>query len=181
MRGLFIDKGRPVPEKVRVSCGFPGGRGNKRTTIGQCWQPAASADNHHEIFISPRIADGGEVLAILAHELCHAALPPGTGHKKPFATLAYSLGLEGKPTATVAGPAFKQYSDGLMASLGAYPHGALSDAGSGIKKQTTRMIKCTCAECGYTVRTTAKWLAVGVPHCPEHGEMVADSGEGDGE
>ncbi|MGV9815795.1 hypothetical protein ACWDTQ_28285 [Streptomyces cellulosae] len=41
---------------------------------------------------------------------------------------------------------------------------------SGPKKQGTRMVKVTCStdcECGgYTVRTTQKWIAVGMPICP---------------
>lgn len=41
---------------------------------------------------------------------------------------------------------------------------------SGPKKQGTRMIKVQCSsdcECGgYTIRTTAKWLEVGMPFCP---------------
>lgn len=40
-------------------------------------------------------------------------------------------------------------------------------------KQSTRLKKCECEECGYTVRVTQKWLDVGAPHCPEHGPMKA--------
>lgn len=42
------------------------------------------------------------------------------------------------------------------------------------KKQTTRLKKCECRECGYTVRVTAKWLEVGAPHCPNHGAMEVE-------
>jgi hypothetical protein len=34
------------------------------------------------------------------------------------------------------------------------------------KKQENRQLKATCAKCGYTVRTTAKWFRVGMPCCP---------------
>jgi hypothetical protein len=35
------------------------------------------------------------------------------------------------------------------------------------KKQTTFLIKCHCEKCGYTVRTTARWLdQFGPPICP---------------
>ena len=39
------------------------------------------------------------------------------------------------------------------------------------------MIKCMCVECGYTVRTSSKWLAIGAPICPVdfHGPMLPDS------
>lgn len=43
------------------------------------------------------------------------------------------------------------------------------------KPQTGRLLKAACAECGYTVRVTAKWLEVGPPHCPVHGPMQADA------
>lgn len=175
---LFKRQGKEVPTRLRVSCGFPAGRGAKnKEMIGQCWQPAASADDHYEIFISPKLDDGEEVLSTLAHEICHAVLPLGTGHKKPFKTLAYAIGLEGKATATVAGPAFKQYAADTLKILGQYPHGKLTAELSGVKKQSTRMVKCECTTCGYTVRTTKKWLAVGVPHCPNHGEMIAETGD----
>ena len=36
-----------------------------------------------------------------------------------------------------------------------------------IAKQSTRLIKCECAECGYTMRTTTKWIeTLGAPLCP---------------
>lgn len=33
------------------------------------------------------------------------------------------------------------------------------------KKQATRMIKVCCPGCGYTIRTTQKWIDVGLPTC----------------
>lgn len=46
---------------------------------------------------------------------------------------------------------------------------------SGPKKQSARMMKCECTECGYLVRTAKKWLdEKGPPHCPDHGCMKAD-------
>lgn len=43
------------------------------------------------------------------------------------------------------------------------------------KKQTARMLKVACsAECeceGYTIRTTQKWIEIGLPRCPFGGEM----------
>lgn len=43
------------------------------------------------------------------------------------------------------------------------------------KKQKTRMLKCECAECGYTVRTARKWLEqAGAPLCPIEGHGVME-------
>ncbi|WP_323162822.1 hypothetical protein [Stenotrophomonas maltophilia] len=47
-------------------------------------------------------------------------------------------------------------------------------ASSRPKKQTTRLHKASCSECGYTVRVTSKWLEIGPPHCPAHGAMTTD-------
>lgn len=41
-------------------------------------------------------------------------------------------------------------------------------------KQTTRLKKAECSQCGYTVRVTSKWLEVGPPGCPLHGPMDCD-------
>ena len=46
---------------------------------------------------------------------------------------------------------------------------------SGPGKQGTRMIKLTAAGCcGYTVRTTQKWLELGNPQCPHGQPMTRD-------
>ena len=117
--------------------------------------------------ISPVVADATEVLAILIHELCHA-VTLGDGHGKKFTRAARAFHLEGKPTATVAGDAFKQAFADLTARLGEYPHAALN-VGDGLKKQSTRMLKACCPDCGYTVRLTAKWVQFGLPICPVDG------------
>ena len=46
------------------------------------------------------------------------------------------------------------------------------------KKQTTRLIKCSCSACGYTARTSRKWLdTAGAPICPtDKKAMVCDDG-----
>jgi hypothetical protein len=67
--------------------------------------------------------------------------------------------LEGKPTATVAGEAFKQWVETSTATLGDYPHAEIT-VNPKHKKQTTRMRKVTCAneECVMVFRTSAKWI-----------------------
>ncbi len=34
------------------------------------------------------------------------------------------------------------------------------------KKQATRLLKAVCPDCGYTIRVTSKWAALGLPVCP---------------
>jgi len=172
LRILFKQCGDEIPTQVRSSCGFPSksALSNKNRRIGECWSARASADSHAEIFISPTISESSRVLDILAHELIHA-VHPNAGHGKAFKRTATAIGLEGKMTATVAGEKFKAWAQPVLERLGQYPHADLVPSNAQ-KKQTTRMLKCVCTECGYTVRVAGKWLAdMGAPHCPEHGQM----------
>ena len=172
LRALFKQCGADLPLKVRASCGFPSksALASKNRRVGECWSTRASADSHAEIFISPTISDSMRVLDILAHELVHAC-HPNDGHGAKFGKTARAIGLEGKLTATTAGEAFKRWASPVLARLGAYPHADLVPANAQ-KKQSTRMLKCVCRDCGYTVRVAGKWLNdMGAPHCPDHGEM----------
>jgi len=166
----LVAAGATEPSAWRVSCGFPkGGRGNKR--IGECWDASASGDSTYELFISPTIADSGVVLATLVHELIHAGVGLKCGHKGAFKTVARAAGLVGKLTATTAGPELQARLNVIIADIGAYPHAAMTLA---VRiKQGTRMIKCECQECGYTCRTTAKWLDTGTPLCHCNSEPMA--------
>lgn len=155
---------------VRVSVGWPGGRGSKNNVIGQCWSTGAAKDKTANLFISPVLDDAARVLDVLAHELIHAVDDCQNGHKGPFARMAKAIGLTGSMRATVASDELKATLSALVTDrLGAYPHAALvTMAGtSGTPKQTTRMLKVECGSTGYTARTTAKWLdAYGAPKCP---------------
>lgn len=164
LSAIFYDKVPPV----RVSVGWPGGRGKKSNTIGQCWHKESAADSVAQIFVSPVLADSVEVLAVLAHEMVHAVCGAGVGHRGRFVKIAESIGLVGPWTATTAGPDLVPALARIADMLGEYPHAALSPQ-SAPKKQTTRMLKLEAtACCGYVVRTTQKWLDEGLPTCP-HG------------
>ena len=172
MRPMFEAAGAPIPANVRVSVGFPS-TGKRGRRIGECWSDKASADGTFEILIRPDQADAMDVAQILAHELIHAAVGLECGHKGPFKRVAVAIGLQGKMTATVAGPKFVEAVQPFIEKHGDIPHAKLGAQAerSGPKKQTARMIKCVC-NCGYTVRMARKWIEeVGAPHCPAHGEM----------
>jgi hypothetical protein len=179
LKPLFSEQGAKVPA-VRVSVGWPGGKGKKSTTIGQCWSSLAAKDKVAQVFVSPVLDSVEQILAVLTHELVHAVDDCKSGHKGPFAKLAKGLGLIGKMTETTAGPELVEKLRTISGELGEYPHARLSAGvgGLGEPKQTTRMLKCECSECGYTARTTRKWLdEAGAPLCPkctvELGEPVA--------
>lgn len=163
LRPLFAQLAGVTVPPVRVSCGFPGG-GSPRKRVGECWKVTNCESGLPEIFISPVLSDPADVLAVLAHELIHAWDAGENGHKGPFRRVALDIGLTGKMTATVAGAELKAMLAVIAAELGTYPHGSITLA-SGRKVQSTRMLKVECPACGYTLRTTAKWLEVGIPTC----------------
>jgi hypothetical protein len=85
MRPLFHAKGKPIPETVQVSTGWPSksALSNKSRRIGECWDASAASDKQPHIFISP-ILDNEKscrVLDVLHHELIHAAVGCACGHK----------------------------------------------------------------------------------------------------
>ena len=146
MRPMFRDQGKPLPDQVHVSIGF----GSKRKHIGECWSPQASKDARHHIFVSPIHRSDLDMLGTLAHELCHAALPPQTKHRAPFQRLAAAIGLQGPWIATTSGPALQAALTAILAEIGPSPHATLNAANMP-KKQKTRLRLFEC-ECGVKVR-----------------------------
>jgi len=171
MKPLFKSANYAIPT-VRVSCGWPssGGTAEKKRTIGQCWSKESATDKTCQIFISPWLIDTASeqgVLPTLVHEVVHAVVGIECKHNKVFGKCARAVGLEGKLTATIAGPKLLEACQLWNRSLGEYPHARLDSFKSPVKKQTTRMVKCECEACEYTVRTSRKWLdAAGAPLCP---------------
>lgn len=176
LQPLFAEAEIPCPE-VRVSCGFPSRNAlaTKKRYIGECWDGLMSKDGKPQLFISPLLVEAntaGGVLATLVHEMVHAAIGCKAGHGPKFRRAMQKVGLEGKPTATIAGPVLIERFSGLLVQLNeAYPHSELILTKER-KTQTTRMHKCECGECGYTVRLAKKWLDVGIPECPVHHEQL---------
>ena len=166
VRPFFKKAGHALPDNVRVACGHMGS-GTRATHIGECWHSSASADKGREIWIRPDQVNSLEVLGILIHELCHAALPDGTGHRKAFSDLGKAMLLQGKPTAMASGSEeFHDFWVEFIDKLGHYPQPRFV-AGMTLKpKQSTRMIKFECVDgCGMIFRTSAKW-AESVSQCP---------------
>jgi hypothetical protein len=165
-RPAFDNIDNPLPENIRVSCGFPSrsALSRSRKRIGEAWAPSCSSDKYHETFISPVLEDPVEVGAVLVHELVHHAVGVDKKHGKEFRKCALAIGLTGKMTATVPTDALKERIKEHIGDIGNYPHGGLSGQ-SPIKKQSTRLLKVEC-ECGCVIRMTQKWLdEVGPPTC----------------
>ena len=159
-----------VPTDVQVSVGWPGGR-SMHKTIGQCWKTTAGKGKNH-IFISPLLNDPHAVLETLLHELVHAADDCENKHAGPFVKMIRAVGLEGKPTATHAGPDLAIKLAAIADKLGDYAHTGMTPS-QVAKPQTTRMMKVECPSCGCICRMTAKWLdEVGEPTCGCGTQMV---------
>ena len=170
----FEKSGSPLPATpIRVSCGFPSksALARKAPRVGECWGVESSEDRSFQVFISPVLKESVEVTATLVHELVHCAVGIDCKHRGSFPKVAKSLGLEGKMTATVAGETLKARLKELVEQLGEYPHARLI-ASNRPKTQGTRMILLRCPDCGYQVRTTQKWIEVGLPVCPCGIEMA---------
>lgn len=159
LRPVFDREGSPLPEKIRVSVGFPGG-GNRKQRIGECWINGVS-DDVPTIFISPTLDDTTRILGVLTHELCHTVAP---GHGRPFAKIASAVGLTAPWAATGESEGLKVRLHALASELGPLDHGPITLGQR--KKQSTRMLKLTCPQDGYLVRTTQRWVEVGMPYCP---------------
>jgi hypothetical protein len=157
---------------LRISVGFPGGRANRQRTIGQCWSTKSSDDGVNQIFMSPIRGEDStrDVLGTLLHEMIHAVDDCESGHRGNFARIARSVGFIPKLTSSDnRNEELNALLDEIAEIVGAFPHATLNVAARAAdqpKKQEARMIKVVCPDCGYTLRTTRKWLDVGTPYCP---------------
>lgn len=156
--------GNDIPQ-VRISVGWS--KRAKSNAIGVCWHRECSADETNEILIVPTLDEPVRILDVVLHEMVHASDNGASKHSGYFRKTAVALGLEGKMTATVAGDELRERLTKLASKLGDYPHAALNPSAGTVGKQGTRMIKVACPDesCGYTVRTTMKWIQVGLPTC----------------
>jgi len=169
LRPEFDLRGKSLPLAIRVTCGFPL-HARRSKAIGQCWASTASADKTIEIMVSPVLADPFAVLEVLVHELCHAtdgAMNHGVAFQKVAADMfLVACGTGKQPWKSTKGSELfiPRYAP-MLDALGDYAHAELVP-GAETKTQPTRMLKLCCPSCGYTVRTTAKWVAAGLPTCP---------------
>jgi hypothetical protein len=157
-----------VYPRIRISTGWPKGRGMGKAR-GQCWGPSMVADAVPAIFVSPAEDEPVTILGIIAHEMVHAA--GHYSHRGSFVRVAGQLGFTAPFTdSSYRDPVLEARLVGLAEQLGPIDHGRVN-ATSRAKVQGTRMLKLSCPEDGYTVRTTQKWLDVGLPTCPDGHEM----------
>ena len=176
LRPMFDLYGSPLPQAIRITCGFPLNAKRSRA-IGECFPCQNSGDNHYEILISLELADPQAVAECVIHELCHTT-SGAMNHGATFKRIASDMGLVPSPTrgykSTSGALDFMSRYGEIIRSLGDYPHATLSY--STRKTQGTRMLKAMCG-CGYTIRLTAKWAFdqygnARLPVCPIDGQAL---------
>ena len=173
---LFAQKGYQLP-LCRVSCGFAS-TGSRNGHIGQCWSGKASEDGLNQIFISPALSEGLEVIDTLVHELVHAIDDCQHKHGKEFKKIALDIGLVGPMRSAGAGPKLKPVLAEIATSLGNYPHARLKIAKQSLSKRPRP--RATCSKCDFTVPMLKKYLHYGPPLCPQHKIEMEALGDWDG-
>lgn len=182
LRPRLVELGAPLPERIRVSVGFPSKRplAKRNRRIGECWSHKLDREGAPHIFVSPLLGEV-EAAECLVHELVHAAAPEA-GHRGEFARLARALNLEGPLTATKAGPILTAELAAIRRRIGAYPHAALDvkalEEDHKRTKDSTRQRKAVCS-CGRILRMSRKVADEGPVLCGLCGEpFVVELGEG---
>lgn len=180
MRQPIVDMtGLKMPDNVRVCMSLP----TSRRANGQAFYEGSSGDGHIELIVSLTVDDPCEITHILAHEMLHA-LCPGAGHRGKFQTAARAIGLAPPWRSTTPTDAFWLWAGPILeampkysgAALHAWGHRGAAASGGLIagpgEKQTTRLLKAHCPECGCTARVTRRW-AYDVA-CTKHGRMIVE-------
>lgn len=164
-----VTGGAEPPENIRFSVGFPKrkrGRGANSPSAGvySIHASGESTGGFREVFIAPTIGDadaaGAAVLAALIEAATQAA-----GRR--------AVAVDSAQTAAAA--------RGALGGMPEYPHDAMVSAAHLGSASGSRLIKASCPACGYTIRLTRKWIAAGLPICPQDGTQftvaaVADDG-----
>ncbi len=154
-----------APERISITFGFPstGARKSKNQRLGEYAHQFLQGYpdfpvNSGFISLHPTIFnDPSRVLDVLLHEMIHAVCPEA-GHRGMFRTLARRVGLTGKMTATVAGPVLKEKLDSYLEDRLPHMPPGYGDLAPCRKKQTTRMRKYVCPECGQIIRAATDEL-----------------------
>ena len=127
-------------------------RGRKRVTnrnggshaVGLCYGISSSTGNKRVIEVDRETDNLWDTIDTVAHEVTHAVLEEGVGHKGMFPEIVKSVfKLGGKPTATEPTEEMKELFYDFLVANGGYPHVAFRPRHN---KQTTRMVKCWCTE-----------------------------------
>lgn len=137
---------------VKLSCGFPAKQGKRSPITAQLVPPTASDEFNAEIFVSPTISEKSEVIEAVLPLLVAVVtgdFKQGANWKNAVSRVRFSSNL----------------AERLNESLSDYPHSAITLPT--VRKQTTRLIKVSCATDGYIARVSRTTVEnLGAPICP---------------
>ena len=155
------------PATTRYACSLMDAGMTKASSLAHVHFSHATGNRYDEIRMSVEMggrdtkADSCRVADVLLHEMIHT-LARFHGHSGAFKQIATTMGLEGRMTATVASEDLhRRIWDGVVSRLGRYPHAKVHLTPRGQRGKGSRLIKCTCPDCGFNMRTTRKWLNAG--------------------
>ena len=179
IKQIFTPASVGVPE-VRVSVGWPGGRGPKKNVIGQCFAARTTADKVAQIFVTPAIDDAYTTVETLTHEIIHAVAVDedgvSAGHRGEFIRIAKEIGFTAPWKSTPASEELREKLQAIADKLGVYPHAAIN-VGDRPTVQKTYYLKVQCPEDDeYFVRMTqTKIDDFGYPKCPCHNKEMEEA------
>jgi hypothetical protein len=153
------------------------------------WQPSApKATSLHEINMSAEHLRDHNMGELLLHELAHAENDhlgirdcAGRRHNKKFKVMAERLGLTVEKSGSLGfaftdlGQPAKDFLTKISYKSEIFELSRVGESGVKGKKPGSRLLKCECPDCGYTIRTTQKWLDTGLPVCACGTEMEASA------
>lgn len=148
--------------EVKAALGVPPSGKRKDKPLGVCYHAAASEGAYREIFVHPELTDTRRILGVLVHEIGHAVLKDGVGHRKPFINYCKAVGFDFKKAEfAIDGVEFWKWAARIGDDLGPIPHKALNcnNAQGQKKKQGTRLLLIECPACAIKVRTAKATLA----------------------
>lgn len=179
IKQIFTPASVEVPE-VRVSVGWPGGRGPKKNVIGQCFAARTTADKVAQIFVTPAIDDAYTTVETLTHEIIHAVAVDedgvSAGHRGEFIRIAKEIGFTAPWKSAPATEELREKLQAIADKLGVYPHAAIN-VGDRPTVQKTYYLKVQCPEDDeYFVRMTqTKIDDFGYPKCPCHDKQMEEA------
>lgn len=177
---LFASKGYTLPSNVRVSIGMP----KNMNVAGSTYHPRVGS-NYYHIFLSPfKLYEYEEFFGTLIHEAIHTLY---FDHKKGFQDCGAAVGLVPPWVASSPGnelikqiqtwvfneniewkePSIELVPEGLTLPFGGGGRGSFPRPIGAPKPQAGRMVKLSCPDCNYIIRTAkANILNKGLPVCP---------------
>lgn len=122
LRPVVAERGLPLPKRITVKAGPTSlSHTSSGHALGECWPSTSTTDGVPGIVINATITDPTTILAVLTHELIHAADNCRDDHGAWFTAWARALGLEGNIPSTYAGPRLQRTLSAIARDLGGYP------------------------------------------------------------